>query len=924
MANVVVALYNFLLRSGNKNACPPFYEGFIKGLEKHGNNVLCFQWSLPQLNLNNKIPDKYLDKIKRFKPDLFIFFNNQFWDVSRYFDAPIIIYDVDSPNAYCNINQIKTNNSRYKFIVNQYSGIEFVQDIIGCPKENIKYIIPYTAIEAEEKEIIANISFCGSNWFWTDFKCIYDLIKTNPTDIDRKAARIVYNLYLQNPLMTANEIYEKFEIEATNRIKFQELFYHACRVSGIDRLRVLSAISDLGLEIRGQYWKDNMSLLPFPEVLLSYSHRPIHSIQDTADFFNSTKISINTKHIQAQSGFSWRVCDILASNACLVSQPASDLDELGFKIPTFTSPAEARDICIKLLNNENMRKDIVAHSQEIINKNHRFSNILPIIEDFVGMQLHSNLIGNLENIYIFKEQENNKTPKKEITSFNQFPNVSIKNLSWNKKFYYVISRYFFKCFEKKRRMNMKVGDKFCIRFFGFNLIELKKRSEGTFDSYVMGVPLFTTKAINFNYSISLLAYNKVRALYMKRKEQKRIKNARKAIIDKFKDGKKLNICIQVCRPGLWNLDYLYKILDESPYFNPSILIMPDKAYKREMHELYARQTYDELVQRGYKPFKGYDFDKEKIIDIRKEINPDIILFTDFWKPHFFDTFYINRFRDKITFLNEYGFSVRQDELTCNFELNNLVDLYFRPTQVHVEMAQKLMNNKGINVLAVGHPKIDALLDENTNFNDVWKAQYKPKKRIIWAPHYNANTPKTMYQNDAFYILYDFMLDIAEKYKEEVQFVFRPHPVLYQALEKKWGLEDVKKYYQKWDELDNGQYYAGNFVDLFATSDAMIMDSCSFMAEYTAFNKPLFHTVTQTSRTHLNEFGEILYKNFYTPINELESDIENFIQDVVINGNDYKKEERTEFVKQYFGKINGKTASENIYDEIIKFLEKGEV
>ena len=68
----------------------------------------------------------------------------------------------------------------------------------------------------------------------------------------------------------------------------------------------------------------------------------------------------------------------------------------------------------------------------------------------------------------------------------------------------------------------------------------------------------------------------------------------------------------------------------------------------------------------------------------------------------------------------------------------------------------------------------------------------------------------------------------------------------------------------------------------------------------------------------------MYENFYTPTNNLEEDIENFIQDVVINGNDYKKEERTEFVQQYFGKINGKTASENIYDEIIKFLEKGEV
>ena len=50
----------------------------------------------------------------------------------------------------------------------------------------------------------------------------------------------------------------------------------------------------------------------------------------------------------------------------------------------------------------------------------------------------------------------------------------------------------------------------------------------------------------------------------------------------------------------------------------------------------------------------------------------------------------------------------------------------------------------------------------------------------------------------------------------------------------------------------------------------------------------------------------------------------FIEDVVLRGNDYKKAERTEFVKKYFGKINGKTASENIYNEIIKFLEKGKI
>ena len=270
----------------------------------------------------------------------------------------------------------------------------------------------------------------------------------------------------------------------------------------------------------------------------------------------------------------------------------------------------------------------------------------------------------------------------------------------------------------------------------------------------------------------------------------------------------------------------------------------------------------------------------------------------------------------------------QDEMTCNFDLNNQVDIYFRPTQMHLEMAKKHMKNKGKNIKITGSPKIDERFDNNFIPNDIWKPQDKPKKRIIWAPHRSDKYPMNMYQYNGFYVLYDYMFELAEKYKDEVQFVFRPHPVLKSDLYKRWGAEQTEEYYKKWDEPSNCQLFEGSFVDLFATSDAMITDSCSFLAEYSAFDKPIFHTITPTSRTKLNEFGEELYKFFYKPSGvesgDLEKGIEEYIENVIIKNNDQYKEQRTQFVQQYFGKINGKTASENIYDEIIKFLEKGEV
>lgn len=466
------------------------------------------------------------------------------------------------------------------------------------------------------------------------------------------------------------------------------------------------------------------------------------------------------------------------------------------------------------------------------------------------------------------------------------------------------------------------NNKHYIKLFGINTLKIKKTKPETYEVWLFFLPFLRIKTKKNKTRVNLLIFYLILDWFKKYSKKLRINISKKLISLKFKLGGKVRICLITTRPATWNYNYLYKILQKDPRFEPIALIAPEAWYGQDVLDDFLKNTMQELAQNNIFAISGWDYKKNKPINFRKKVKPDIIFYSDFFKPHYFDEFYITKYPDKITMLNEYGFSVMQDEKTCNFELNNLVDIYFRPTEKHLEMAQKLMNNKGKNVKVVGHPKLDAMFDKNYIPQQVWKPQEKPKKRIIWAPHHSYKMPANMYCNNAFWEIYDFMFEIAEQYKDKVQFAFRPHPILKSTAEKRWGKEWTSSYYKKWNEIENGQYFDGNFIDLFMESDAMIMDSCSFMAEYTAFDKPLFHTVTKTTRINMNDFGKELYKYCYKTETELKEDIIKFIENDVLDGNDYLAESRHKFVQKYLGKVNGKMASENIYDEIVKYLEKG--
>ena len=910
MANVFIAMYNFGRDPNDFYKMPPFLESFLNGFKDAGNNVLCFRHKTYGREFDEKLPKEYESKIKRFNPDLCILFCNNFWDISYIVNCPIVIYDIDSVLEFKGINHLCQNIDRYLFVINQTLAEMNLKKHLGVLDKQICYIPFFSEVKNDSNAIVTtNINFLGSNWLWMGCNFIFPFINSNPSIKDKEIARNVLNYFIESPFMTSDEIVNVNEWHPQIPLEILNSKRAAVEISGIRRLRYLTSIADLGCEIRGAYWTiDCMKY--FPELALNYNPKLTLSLKENQDFYNSAKISLNTKHIQAQNGFSFRICDIMASNACLVTEYCSDLRRLFPKIPLpmFTSEIELQECCKKILVDEKLRLEIVEASHEVIDSSHRFKHVLQKLEEFTGLNLRTNSNGVLT---FFSDEE--------IALYNEDckKDSSILPMKIKKHLGYCPA-------DIKRTKYIKLGN--------INVLRYIKTEKGIIDIYFSFLPLVRIFNTTSYKKIKLLLLEKLKTfcknqniltpIYIKSYLSKPAKfYHRQHLKRKIRTGKKIRVVLFVSRISCWLFTDLYDLLLKSNIFDPYIVIKPFVSQGKDAMIRYQETTYKALKECGYDPIRGYDIEKDSFFNVRKEINPDIIFYTKFWKPHFHPNFYIDKFLDKLTFLTPYGFYIAEDRRAMNFELNNLVDGFFLETDFHKEMAQRDMDNKGKNVYITGAPKLDLFFNPTYVPKDVWKEQTTRKKRIIWAPHHEDKTPKWMYQFDAFYEIADAMLDIADYYQDCVQFAFKPHPMLKEKLYIRWGKENTDSYYQKWKEKENCQLEEGEFEDLFILSDAMILDSISFIAEYTAVNKPALFTIGRNARVFLNEYGQKNFEVLYKAKENLKEEIYHFIDDVVLNGNDSKSGERKAFINAYLKAPNNRTASQNIFDNMCKIINK---
>lgn len=363
---------------------------------------------------------------------------------------------------------------------------------------------------------------------------------------------------------------------------------------------------------------------------------------------------------------------------------------------------------------------------------------------------------------------------------------------------------------------------------------------------------------------------------------------------------------------------LYKLFAADSRFEPYVVIVPNSHGTKDAMIEIQNQAKEYLDKLGIPYICGYDVDSDSFVDIAKTINPDVVFMCHHyeWFPR---EFKIDNFMDKITYVFLYGCSLLENlKSHVNSKMHTFAHTVFYPTKMMIDYARSVSQHPTRNICPVflGSPKMDTLLPRH-QYKNVWKTGNTHKK-VIWAPHHY-DAPFSNFLECA-----DLFLALAEKYKDKIEFCFRPHPGLKFSLVNKniWSQEQVDNYYKRWQELENGHVSSGEFVDLFYTSDAMILDSIAFIAEYSFTNKPALFVNKPDQTMSFNTFGQAIKENIYNCYDV--NDIEKFIKDVVLSGNDTKARVRGQFVLDNMIPPNNKTASENVYFYVLNEIFKQDI
>ncbi len=355
----------------------------------------------------------------------------------------------------------------------------------------------------------------------------------------------------------------------------------------------------------------------------------------------------------------------------------------------------------------------------------------------------------------------------------------------------------------------------------------------------------------------------------------------------------------------YSIKNLYKEFQKSKYFEPVM-------YLTASPNTWKNRTNEEFMEMNCKLFDSDNVNYEKLYNTEEssflpieDFKCDIIFYQQPWGIDK-EQNVLRSAKFALTCYVPYCFYSLKHNSNYFRWFHKKLWKYFVETPYHKKEYEKEFGAN--NCVAIGSTKFDNYQNINIKKTD--------KKTIIYAPHHSVED-NSIHRMGTFLKNGEFILDLAKKHPE-INWVFRPHPSLPDRLIK-LGIktkEEIKQYYSEWEKIGKVSLGGDNYYEQFMLSDCLITDCISFLSEYLPTGNPVLHLRSERQKDEYNDIVKKITDSYYKIYTNEE--LEKTFNEVIVQGNDYMKDERQANIKLLMIDEN-KTTAEKIVDYIKKEL-----
>ena len=334
-------------------------------------------------------------------------------------------------------------------------------------------------------------------------------------------------------------------------------------------------------------------------------------------------------------------------------------------------------------------------------------------------------------------------------------------------------------------------------------------------------------------------------------------------IKQLKNKKNIKVAFLVSRITQWKYQSLYLAFKDIQKFNVSVYVLPEDTddASNQIFNKELNLTYDVLKSNGLNVIDAFN-STNNINEIYKKIYQSDIVF--FSKPTKWGSkFGLQNFKKSLTCYVPYSIHIdsvginKNDFLQLGQLFYQCLWAHYLPIKLFFDSAKKFYPAK--NCKLFGYPGLDPFIDNKAIIIDksikIWS---NTKKKIIWAPHHSIEEGPQWTFFSTFLLYSNKFLQLLERYNDELEICFKPHPVLKQKLYNHfdWGKSKTDQYYERWSNAKNGILHESIYHDTFISADGMILDSVGFITEFSFIEKPICFL----TRADKGNYGKFLNKS----------------------------------------------------------------